>query len=1092
MSASENASAVVVCTLGLAALTFGPVHELHAEILIPECDEPARAFLPIDDSPPDTNDLDVAVSDSWLVSGYYGENNDSGAVYVYSAACVDSPPCSVIKKLVPPPNHGSQNPNMEFGKSVAIYEDGAGLARLVIGAPRYNNGEGAVFVYEYVAGEWEVYKEFDGQLGDEVPAPLRPSILTDIPEYGTDVDVEGDTIVAGAPHPNSTSREGFVEIHTLVAGDWVIHPTPIRQLPRPPVEYQGAGFGASLDLDGERLAVGRPLPAGVDFGSGAAFVYEFDTAGSAWLPLGEGVGLSGSASPGVRMFGVELALGGDRLVVATRVNASSPGPAITFRLIDSGWQPDGFLRGLDSRPAPVADVSIRSDLLAAGVPGTNSGDGCVLTYQRDTFGEAWGLLNVHCSVDDILDEQAVPQSIAYRVAMGDGLIIASALSSFVRDGALVYSLPHSADDCDGNGAADACEIIRGWACDENEDLIPDVCQGAPDCDGDGTPDACEFRDGTDTDCDNSGVPDSCEVASDPGLYDTNGDGIHDACPLCSAEIVFLIDTSGSVQTGNTFDEICDLISELESCAELPSGTTIRTIDIAFDENSPGGCGTPPLPALAGTFVEEFIDPVNGGGSPFVDPEMLCGFALNSSEDWANAISIVAPRYPWRPWNATRVIVTLSDEGACNGGEDDIPGEIEADCDALINAQQLALVNGVRVIAMTVPPYGSDEPAPEFVRDQADKITAYTLYDSEATGIHVAPGASPPLDWDAARLELCQRVRAIFDGLGCRPTCPGDANRDNVIDVFDFAIVASNFGESTNGPWINGDFDGDSFVDIFDFAQVSGGYGLACDITENGFVTQSGGVNAYFYNDASPNRPPFREPVLEPFVESLLPRVHEAIAAWNAAGRTPSLDPALVTAGSYAQAIPGQGAVTFYRDALGANGEPIPYLTVRVNQTDIASSALASIDAEIVGGAWDSPGPYLVIDSLDNPSWAAAGVSIELLGLLSLAMDVESTLDGKVSNECCLRGLLEEAERFIASEVACASLHDAISTDLSLQSLGQIGSALRLIDNHGCGIGGVGEAYRSQLDAVDPGLRLRQQRAAQYAQLGLRCYPIICD
>ena len=50
-----------------------------------------------------------------------------------------------------------------------------------------------------------------------------------------------------------------------------------------------------------------------------------------------------------------------------------------------------------------------------------------------------------------------------------------------------------------------------------------------------------------------------------------------------------------------------------------------------------------------------------------------------------------------------------------------------------------------------------------------------------------------------------------------PPCAGDLDGDGDTDVFDFAILASNFASVGNPPFTNGDLDGDGDVDVFDFA-----------------------------------------------------------------------------------------------------------------------------------------------------------------------------------------------------------------------------------------------------------------------------------
>jgi hypothetical protein len=53
---------------------------------------------------------------------------------------------------------------------------------------------------------------------------------------------------------------------------------------------------------------------------------------------------------------------------------------------------------------------------------------------------------------------------------------------------------------------------------------------------------------------------------------------------------------------------------------------------------------------------------------------------------------------------------------------------------------------------------------------------------------------------------------------------GDANLDDKIDLADFNILASNFGQSVNG-WAFADFNLDASVDLSDFNMLAANFGL---------------------------------------------------------------------------------------------------------------------------------------------------------------------------------------------------------------------------------------------------------------------------
>ena len=87
----------------------------------------------------------------------------------------------------------------------------------------------------------------------------------------------------------------------------------------------------------------------------------------------------------------------------------------------------------------------------------------------------------------------------------------------------------SAQDCDGDGLADALAIASGFVADCNANGIPDTCDlragRAADRDGDGILDACQPP--VPDDCDRDGVSDFYQLSL--GIGDANRNGVLDAC-----------------------------------------------------------------------------------------------------------------------------------------------------------------------------------------------------------------------------------------------------------------------------------------------------------------------------------------------------------------------------------------------------------------------------------------------------------------------------------------------------------------------------------------------------------------------------------
>jgi hypothetical protein len=142
----------------------------------------------------------------------------------------------------------------------------------------------------------------------------------------------------------------------------------------------------------------------------------------------------------------------------------------------------------------------------------------------------------------------------------------------------------------------------------------------------------------------------------------------DPCRL-GVELVFTVDTSGSM--GDEAAALCGSISAVQNTL-MNEGITSAThlLGIGTPDFSVSGA----FPCLTDTVLNAFGPAVPGNGG-------ACGNTLTSNESWGQAAAIVAQKFPWQP-GALRVIVPISDEGACRGEPCLNPGE---DRDAVTNA-----------------------------------------------------------------------------------------------------------------------------------------------------------------------------------------------------------------------------------------------------------------------------------------------------------------------------------------------------------------------------------------------------------------------
>jgi hypothetical protein len=199
--------------------------------------------------------------------------------------------------------------------------------------------------------------------------------------FGAAVDVDGNRAVGGGPLLVAPGKQGLVQVYQRSAGSWSVVQTLL-----PP----GAGgeFGRAVALSGERLAVGAPFSDAV----GAVTLYEwsgvtgsYEQSAHLLAPAGIGFG-----------FGSSVALDGDTLVIGdpgANVVAPASGVAWIFeRHPTLGWQPAAQLAPFVSTPSSmrfghaVAVEGTRAVVTALGQPQFGTAAGAAFVYERTPGG----------------------------------------------------------------------------------------------------------------------------------------------------------------------------------------------------------------------------------------------------------------------------------------------------------------------------------------------------------------------------------------------------------------------------------------------------------------------------------------------------------------------------------------------------------------------------------------------------------------------------------------------------------------------------------------------------------------------------------
>jgi len=188
--------------------------------------------------------------------------------------------------------------------------------------------------------------------------------------FGRAVDVDGDRILVGAERGDGTQSDTGVALlyeRDPATGAW----TPAARLESPDVE-PFTDFGASVALDGDVAVVGVPFADGVGFEDGAAYIFERDPDTDAWAVAAR---VTDTVGEQFSRFGASVDVDGDRVVVGAPESGAGftyqSGTASVFeRQPDGTWLRAARLEALDATDfdAMGASVSIRGNLVLAGAP----------------------------------------------------------------------------------------------------------------------------------------------------------------------------------------------------------------------------------------------------------------------------------------------------------------------------------------------------------------------------------------------------------------------------------------------------------------------------------------------------------------------------------------------------------------------------------------------------------------------------------------------------------------------------------------------------------------------------------------------------
>lgn len=294
----------------------------------------------------------VAVSKNSLVVATFNRQ----AAYLYERNLGGNDSWNLSKTLVRPNGTAGET----FGSIVSIYDD-----IVVIGEPGLvESFNGSVFVYNRNQGgneNWGHIKTLESD-GNHPDGESR---------FGTAIDIDGDTIIVGAPQefPTDITPTGY-QIGTAYVfqedqggvGNWgkVVTLKPAGRVydDDDPHTDNDLNFGVSVSIHGDVIAVGASRDDDVNFDSGSAYMFQRNRSGdNRWGQIRRPLASDGDRGD---FYGGRVALSLNALLIgAVGVDApgSSSSGAAYILPFNSNIENDGLCfvikSGIDGKKSPI-------------------------------------------------------------------------------------------------------------------------------------------------------------------------------------------------------------------------------------------------------------------------------------------------------------------------------------------------------------------------------------------------------------------------------------------------------------------------------------------------------------------------------------------------------------------------------------------------------------------------------------------------------------------------------------------------------------------------------------------------------------------
>lgn len=234
----------------------------------------------------------------------------------------------------------------DFGESLETTAD-----QILIGAP----GEGHVYIFEKILGEWEMVQV----------------LKQEAREFGDALKVHGDWLVIGAYRDRTPETlTGAVYLYYQTGTEWIFHSKLV-----PPDGESWDRFGSSVALWNEWLAVGAPMDDEQGESSGSVQLFQWD--GNNWTFRQKLTPTNGMADD---QFGYRLAMdNGTLFVSAPNMDGieSDEGMVYIYQLQNETFQPLSSLQpnNLSAGSLFGFSMALEGQNLLIGGPGWEDGNG---------------------------------------------------------------------------------------------------------------------------------------------------------------------------------------------------------------------------------------------------------------------------------------------------------------------------------------------------------------------------------------------------------------------------------------------------------------------------------------------------------------------------------------------------------------------------------------------------------------------------------------------------------------------------------------------------------------------------------------------